>query len=196
MSLSLPPTTEPGAVISATRCGARTRAAVGFPRARRGLIRPDQQLARRRPTTAEFPRSRPSFAVSVGSAVPEEVSVADVVPDIASIDDSLPPSRSCIESEAYLAHDGDGNAHGDEGEEWEAALLITGTAVGGGSLALPYFCAAGGFVPAVGLLAIAWAALLASSLTLVEPTIRVWDCLLYTSPSPRDQRGSRMPSSA
>ena len=25
---------------------------------------------------------------------------------------------------------------------------------------------------------------------------RVTDCLLYTSPSPRDQRGSRMPSSA
>ena len=25
---------------------------------------------------------------------------------------------------------------------------------------------------------------------------RVWACLLYTSPSPRDQRGSRMPSSA
>ena len=25
---------------------------------------------------------------------------------------------------------------------------------------------------------------------------RDWDCLLYTSPSPRDQRGSRMPSSA
>ena len=24
----------------------------------------------------------------------------------------------------------------------------------------------------------------------------VYDCLLYTSPSPRDQRGSRMPSSA
>ena len=23
-----------------------------------------------------------------------------------------------------------------------------------------------------------------------------WTCLLYTSPSPRDQRGSRMPSSA
>ena len=37
-----------------------------------------------------------------------------------------------------------------------------------------------------------------------DPTLRVivWDirlpyaCLLYTSPSPRDQRGSRMPSSA
>ena len=25
---------------------------------------------------------------------------------------------------------------------------------------------------------------------------RLWNCLLYTSPSPRDQRGSRMPSSA
>ena len=24
----------------------------------------------------------------------------------------------------------------------------------------------------------------------------IWLCLLYTSPSPRDQRGSRMPSSA
>ena len=26
--------------------------------------------------------------------------------------------------------------------------------------------------------------------------VKGWDCLLYTSPSPRDQRGSRMPSSA
>ena len=36
----------------------------------------------------------------------------------------------------------------------------------------------------------------------VEPNVgaatrpETWDCLLYTSPSPRDQRGSRMPSSA
>ena len=31
-----------------------------------------------------------------------------------------------------------------------------------------------------------------------EVFMRKWhkDCLLYTSPSPRDQRGSRMPSSA
>ena len=29
-----------------------------------------------------------------------------------------------------------------------------------------------------------------------DPDQRVQDCLLYTSPSPRDQRGSRMPSSA
>ena len=30
----------------------------------------------------------------------------------------------------------------------------------------------------------------------LRPPARVDDCLLYTSPSPRDQRGSRMPSSA
>ena len=29
-----------------------------------------------------------------------------------------------------------------------------------------------------------------------EPTVNHDNCLLYTSPSPRDQRGSRMPSSA
>ena len=29
-----------------------------------------------------------------------------------------------------------------------------------------------------------------------EAARRAWACLLYTSPSPRDQRGSRMPSSA
>ena len=29
-----------------------------------------------------------------------------------------------------------------------------------------------------------------------ELKIHISDCLLYTSPSPRDQRGSRMPSSA
>ena len=38
------------------------------------------------------------------------------------------------------------------------------------------------------------------SLTLLEEDLvlgdRTRDCLLYTSPSPRDQRGSRMPSSA
>ena len=30
----------------------------------------------------------------------------------------------------------------------------------------------------------------------IPPTIWSYNCLLYTSPSPRDQRGSRMPSSA
>ena len=35
-------------------------------------------------------------------------------------------------------------------------------------------------------------------LTVQFPTLRgaAYTCLLYTSPSPRDQRGSRMPSSA
>ena len=31
---------------------------------------------------------------------------------------------------------------------------------------------------------------------LINPYGWHWSCLLYTSPSPRDQRGSRMPSSA
>ena len=63
----------------------------------------------------------------------------------------LPGSRSPI-CHIYLENDPDGIAHGEETNEFEAALLVTGTAVGGGSLALPYFCAAGGFFPAVGLL--------------------------------------------
>ena len=32
--------------------------------------------------------------------------------------------------------------------------------------------------------------------SLNAPVYQFWHCLLYTSPSPRDQRGSRMPSSA
>ena len=34
------------------------------------------------------------------------------------------------------------------------------------------------------------------SLTTIQQVLQVLGCLLYTSPSPRDQRGSRMPSSA
>ena len=34
------------------------------------------------------------------------------------------------------------------------------------------------------------------SIKLKREATQVVDCLLYTSPSPRDQRGSRMPSSA
>ena len=37
---------------------------------------------------------------------------------------------------------------------------------------------------------------LATSYTDIAPIIKPFSCLLYTSPSPRDQRGSRMPSSA
>ena len=35
-----------------------------------------------------------------------------------------------------------------------------------------------------------------AAITACDICIFVYDCLLYTSPSPRDQRGSRMPSSA
>ena len=42
-----------------------------------------------------------------------------------------------------------------------------------------------------------WGAnLLMSRSDIVKPPPTSWGCLLYTSPSPRDQRGSRMPSSA
>ena len=34
------------------------------------------------------------------------------------------------------------------------------------------------------------------SLPPIEPLTKAWDCLLYTSPSPRDATLSRMPSSA
>ena len=36
----------------------------------------------------------------------------------------------------------------------------------------------------------------ANTVNVLLVDLRAWDCLLYTSPSPRDQRGSRMPSSA
>ena len=68
------------------------------------------------------------------------------------VDQSLPATRSSVESDKFLENvfskhpaSGDDVAHGSKAEEWEAALIITGTAVGGGSLALPYFCAAGVF---------------------------------------------------
>ena len=100
---------------------------------------------------------------------------------IDDVDQSLPATRSSVESEKFLeklspiSASGDDVAHGSKTEEWEAALIITGTAVGGGSLALPYFCAAGGFLPALLLLGVAYALLLGSALVLVEPTIRVWE---------------------
>ena len=40
------------------------------------------------------------------------------------------------------------------------------------------------------------AVLIASLLTIMIPLYYLGDCLLYTSPSPRDMRRSRMPSSA
>jgi len=81
-----------------------------------------------------------------------------------------------VESETFLVNaSADDVAHGEAGEEWEAALLVTGTAVGGGCMALPYFTSAGGFLPALAMLALSYALLLGSALVLVEPTIRVWE---------------------
>ena len=92
------------------------------------------------------------------------------------LDESLPAVRSCVESETFLVNaSADDVAHGEAGEEWEAALLVTGTAVGGGCMALPYFTSAGGFLPALAMLALSYALLLGSALVLVEPTIRVWE---------------------
>ena len=39
-------------------------------------------------------------------------------------------------------------------------------------------------------------AVLINSITAVGSLFQIWDCLLYTSPSPRDRQKSRMPSSA
>ena len=54
------------------------------------------------------------------------------------VDQSLPATRSSVESDKFLENvfgnisaSGDDVAHGSKAEEWEAALIITGTAVGG-----------------------------------------------------------------
>ena len=39
-------------------------------------------------------------------------------------------------------------------------------------------------------------AVLGVGLGIVGALVRAWNCLLYTSPSPRDRQKSRMPSSA
>ena len=134
----------------------------------RWIVRPSRRAAAAAAAAAARARRRHRRLPSPPSAsfVPDE-----------STDDELPAARSCVYSDKFVYNscDGDGVAHGDEGNELEAALLITGTAVGGGSLALPYFTAAGGFLPALGLLGVAYALLLGSSVVLVEPTIRVWE---------------------
>ena len=45
-------------------------------------------------------------------------------------------------------------------------------------------------------LAVAWMAFSGAHLLPIVTWCHMMTCLLYTSPSPRDQRGSRMPSSA
>ena len=86
---------------------------------------------------------------------------------------------------------------------WATRLAGSERAVAGWPMA-----GAAVYLVLIGLLALGLAAVLrslipplAGLLTLVlivSPLLagQRWDCLLYTSPSPRDQRGSRMPSSA
>ena len=70
-----------------------------------------------------------------------------------------------------------------------ASLLMV---LAGGLGGLPFF-----FVPkGLSKRAAGLANALSAGVMLSASYTMVYDCLLYTSPSPRDQRGSRMPSSA
>ena len=54
-------------------------------------------------------------------------------------------------------------------------------------------------VVGAGLIGMSWAGLFSAfgyETTVYDPNMKDRDCLLYTSPSPRDKRLSRMPSSA
>ena len=71
-----------------------------------------------------------------------------------------------------------------------------GTGLGAIGVAIAMKAVFGAFEPT-------WAAKLVASMFLAAAILIFWsarnqacNCLLYTSPSPRDQRGSRMPSSA
>ena len=48
----------------------------------------------------------------------------------------------------------------------------------------------------VGEYEVSWETTMGGWIYIHDMTVQTWPCLLYTSPSPRDQRGSRMPSSA
>ena len=120
-------------------------------------------VARRRAMSRVVPSSSGDDSIIAGDVSgfsgEGDDAASTLEPNASTDEKELPAARSPV----YLEHDPDGVAHGEEGNEFEAALLVTGTAVGGGSLALPYFCAAGGFFPAVGLLMVSYAALLAGS---------------------------------
>ena len=75
-----------------------------------------------------------------------------------------------------------------QAEQLTVSIEDTGLGISADDLAkikLPFWQAQGTGKPGTGL-----------GLTITEKIIELMGCLLYTSPSPRDQRGSRMPSSA
>ena len=64
--------------------------------------------------------------------------------------------------------------HAERASDFEAAMIVVGTTVGGGFLAMPYFAAPAGFVPAVLMSVGAWAALAASGLLVSEALLHTW----------------------
>ena len=75
------------------------------------------------------------------------------------------------------ADDGDAcplDLHASRASDFEAIMLVVGTTVGGGFLAMPYFAAPAGFVPAALVSAGAWAVLAASGLLVAETLVHTW----------------------
>ena len=64
--------------------------------------------------------------------------------------------------------------HAERASDFEAIMLVVGTTVGGGFLAMPYFAAPAGFVPAALVSAGAWAVLAASGLMVSETLMHTW----------------------
>lgn len=64
--------------------------------------------------------------------------------------------------------------HDDRASDFEAIMLVVGTTVGGGFLAMPYFAAPTGFLPAVMMSVGAWAVLAASGLMVSETLMHTW----------------------
>jgi len=64
--------------------------------------------------------------------------------------------------------------HADRASDFEAIMLVVGTTVGGGFLAMPFFASPAGFVPATAISVVAWAALAASGIMVSEALTRTW----------------------
>ncbi len=64
--------------------------------------------------------------------------------------------------------------HDERASNFEAVMLVVGTTVGGGFLAMPYFAAPTGFLPAVMMSVGAWAVLAASGLMVAETLMHTW----------------------
>ena len=79
------------------------------------------------------------------------------------------PGVEALEAEACPL-----DLHAERVSDFEAVMLVVGTTVGGGFLAMPYFAAPAGFVPAVVTSVGAWAVLVASGLLVSEALMHTW----------------------